>query len=298
MVGRDVNRSRRSAVFSGVARNCASYLPAALANLSRLESTYETVRYVFAVGESNDNTLEILENWVSSGRIGHVIDMANLERSELRRTVRIAMARNACLSLLRDKYQNFDHLVTFDLDSVLSNPVCELAFSRASHWLDESETRAGVFANAYPRYYDLWALRHPRLCPGDVWHAIWDRHRWCSFELAKLYHVYSRQIRIARNLAPFQVTSAFGGLSIYKVRFTKDATYIGYGTGGREQAEHVEFNKCIIGQGGELFVFPSLLVRAPQEHLFNPFNASAWLKWAIRVNDLRIVLRQTWQSRA
>lgn len=294
MANHDVQTSGRRAVFMGVGRNCAPYLPDVLSNLSRLEGAYQAVRYVFAVGESGDNTLQILQTWVSRGRQGHVIDTAHLERDEPKRTVRIAMARNACMSLSRDKYQDFDHLVAFDLDNVLSEPVCDTAFARASDWLDAGEARAGVFANAVPQYYDLWALRHPRWCPGDVWHAIWDRHSWCSFELAKFRHVYSRQVRIAQDQLPIPVTSAFGGLSIYKMRFVATATYRGLDADGREQAEHVEFNKSILERGGDLFVLPSLVVRAPQEHLFDPVDAGICLKLAMRMKDACVRLRHKW----
>lgn len=294
MANHDVQASGRRAVFMGVARNCAAYLPGVLSNLSRLESAYQAVRYVFAVGESDDDTLQILQTWVSGGRQGHVIDTAHLERDESKRTVRIAMARNACMSLLRDRYHDFDHLVTFDLDNVLSEPVCGTAFARASRWLDASEARAGVFANAVPQYYDLWALRHPHWCPDDVWQAIWNRHSWCSFELAKFRHVYSRQVRIAQDQAPIAVTSAFGGLSIYKMRFVTTATYCGLDTNGREQAEHVEFNRSVLDRGGGLFVLPSLVVRAPREHLFDPVDAGICLKLAIRMKDACVSLRHKW----
>lgn len=291
MFSRVASRGGRKAVFTGVARNCAPYLFDVLPNLLRLEHAYEAVRYVLAVGESNDGTLETLSSWVADGRSGHVIDMTCLEKDEPRRTVRIAMARNACMSHLRSAYPDFDHLVVFDFDNVLVDPVCDLAFAEASDWLDADDRRAGVFANAIPQYYDVWALRHPSWCPYDVWHAIWNRHRWYPFELAKLRHVYPKQLRIAKEESPIPVTSAFGGLAIYKMCFTKTALYSGEDAIGRERAEHVAFNENIIEQGARLFILPSLVVRAPQEHLFNPTHASAWLKLAVSIGDLGVARR-------
>jgi len=92
MSGRVARASGRKAIFTGVARNCAPYLRDVLPNLRRLERAYHAVRYVVAVGESSDGTLETLQRGLADGRAGHVIDMTCLERDEPRRTVRIAMA--------------------------------------------------------------------------------------------------------------------------------------------------------------------------------------------------------------
>ena len=282
---------RRRAVFTGVARNCAPYLRDVLLNLDRLERAYQAVRYVLAVGESNDGTLETLRGWVAAGRSGHVLDMTCVERAEPRRTVRIAMARNKCMTLLRAAYPDFDHVVVLDMDNVLAAPVSDIAFAGASAWLDADNSRAAVFANAVPRYYDIWALRHPSWCPYDVWHAIWDRPRWCPFELAKFKHVYAKQVEIAPGAGPILVRSAFGGLAIYKMRFITSARYSGEDAHGRERAEHVSFNEGIADRKGDLFVIPSLVVRAPSEHLFDAGSASAWLKWAVWMKNLPVVRR-------
>lgn len=292
MVGCVASSGGRTAVFTGVARNCTPYLRDVLFNLERLERAYSLVRYVFAVGESSDGTFEALRSWVVHGRSGHVIDMAGVERSEPRRTVRIAMARNACMALLRSAYPNYDHVVVLDMDNILVDPVSEAAFAEAGVWLDSADCRAAVFANAAPRYYDVWALRHPTWCPYDVWHAIWDRHRWCPFELAKCKHVYGKQIRIAPGAAPIPVRSAFGGLAIYKMRFLESAEYSGEDARGRERAEHVSFNEWIADRGGGLFVIPSLVVRAPPEHLFDAAGASAWLKLAVWMKTLQVARRR------
>lgn len=293
MFGRVVAGGGRRAVFTGVARNCAPYLRDVLPNLHRLERAYQTVCYVVAVGESYDGTFEALKEWVEDGRSGHVIDMSWAEKGEARRTMRIAMARNACMALIQDAYPDFDHVVVCDLDDVLVEPVCDAEFVSAGDWLEADDRRAGVFANAVPQYYDIWALRHPSWCPYDVWHAIWDRHRWCPFELAKFWHVYAKQVPIPRDADPIPVLSAFGGLSIYKMRFIRKAHYSGEDAAGREQAEHVSFNDSIVGQGGGLFILPSLVVQAPQEHLFNDTGASAWLKLAVWLKDRHSAARHS-----
>ena len=46
-----------SAVFAGVARNCASYLPEVLENLGRFAGSYARTSFVFAVSDTSDDSL-------------------------------------------------------------------------------------------------------------------------------------------------------------------------------------------------------------------------------------------------
>ena len=225
---------------------------------------------------------------------GAVVDQGNLEHVEPRRTVRIAAARNSCLDLVRAAYRDFDHVVICDLDHVLAAQVKTVEFGQAAAWLEGQPSRACVSANAMPRYYDVWALRHQLWSPYDCWHAIWDRSPRESFDMAKYRHVYRRQIRIPLDAAPIRVDSAFGGLAIYKLKFAVAARYSGVNAVGREQAEHVAFHEAIAAQGGEMFVFPSLVVQAPQEHLFDASSAPWRLRWRMLGHDLLECWRPKW----
>ena len=155
-----------------------------------------------------------------------------------------------------------------DLDDVLAQPIDVGAFARAAAWLDADPARAGVFANALPRYYDVWALRHERWCPQDCWHPIWGRKQDETFEAAKFREVFTRQIVIPPSLPPIAVHSAFGGLGIYRMPFALQGRYHGTDEQGRETSEHVAFNAAIRRAGGQLHVFPALQVHAPEQHLY------------------------------
>lgn len=272
---------RPVAVFAGAVRDCARYLPAVLRNLDRLSTAYSDVRFVFAVSDSRDQSRQILEDWLSAGRSGEVLDLGRLEADIPQRTRRIAYARNACLDWVRGQSKHFDHLVVVDMDNVLATPISLKNFESAMEWLDAAPSRAAVSANALPRYYDVWALRHETWCAYDCWHVVWERGRSVAFETSKMCEIISRQIEIPRELAPIPVRSAFGGLAIYKRRFLGDAKYVGCDTLGREVAEHVAFNEQISGAGGELFIFPSLTLQAPPEHLYRPSEFRLW--WRIRM---------------
>jgi hypothetical protein len=281
----------RRAVITGLARNCAPYLPSVLANLARLAGAYDDVHFLFAVSDSQDASLSLLEDWLAVGRRGEVLDFGVLDERLPRRTERIAWLRNACLDRLRLLPQaEWDHLVVVDLDDVfaaqMAAPVIQEPFTRAIDWLDAAPSRAAVFANAAPRYYDVWALRHPRWCPYDCWHRIWGRASDETFEAAKFREVFRRQIEIPADMPPIAVRSAFGGLGVYRLSRALEAGYCGLDTAGREVSEHVAFNEAIASKGGELHIFPALQVRAPAQHLYQPQDFK--LPWRLRMRALQL----------
>ncbi|HZX84539.1 MAG TPA: hypothetical protein VFF19_13310 [Reyranella sp.] len=270
----------RRAVFTGVARDCAAHLPGVLQNLERFAASYRAASFLFVVSDSKDNTRAILERWLADGRRGRVIDLGALEGRLTRRTERIAFARNTGLDeIVGSEDAGHDHLVVADLDDVLARPVDAQAFTRAAAWLDADPMRAGVMANAMPRYYDVWALRHERWCPDDCWHPIWGRSPDETFEAAKFREVFTRQIEIPPSLPPIAVRSAFGGLAIYRLPAALAARYRGTDATGRETSEHVAFNTAIGHAGGRLHIVPALQVHAPRQHLYQP----AEFKWRWRV---------------
>jgi hypothetical protein len=274
--------AERKAVFAGVARDCAAHLPGVLDNLGRFAASYGSASFVLVVSDSRDDTRLLLERWLGRARPGCVIDLGVLEDRLPKRTERIAHARNVGLDAVTRHFADHDHLVVVDLDDVLASPVDPDGFARAAIWLDAAPMRAGVFANARPRYYDVWALRHERWCPADCWHPIWGRAPGETFEAAKFREVFWRQIEIPPSLPPIAVRSAFGGLGIYRLSFALGARYCGIEERGRETSEHVAFNAAITRAGGQLHIFPPLRVHAPRQHLYQPSE----FKWRWRMTML------------
>jgi hypothetical protein len=268
-------QSPRSAILTGVARNCAEHLPGVLSNLQEIERHFEEVTYQFAVSDSIDATEVLLRAWLADGRRGCVKDLGHLQPTYPLRTERIAAARNSCLEHIAEM-PSATYLVVVDLDEVMAGPLDGCAVTAALRFLESGAECGGVFANALPRYYDIWALRHDHWCPDDCWHAIWDRHTNEDFQAAKVREVFTRQIEVPLALPPIEVRSAFGGMGIYKTRFTPNARYRGL-AGQSEISEHVPFNRQVRENGGRLFIFPMLTVVAPGEHLYRPCDvAQRW----------------------
>lgn len=270
------------AVFLGIARDCESFLPRVLANLEQFAATFRDPAFVFATSDCRDNSYKVLSKWLSNRHVGIVLELGELETQHPVRTVRLAAARNACLRTIRmGPWCSFEFLVVVDLDNVLATEDFVPGFAAAVKQLQNAPDWAGVFANADDRYFDIWALRHETWCPYDCWHRIWQRSPGQLFQETKIREVHARQIRIPATLPPIEVKSAFGGLGIYKQHFAKLANYDGLDAEGLPVCEHVAFNSAVVDAGGRLFVLPSLLVRAPPEHLFQGDKLA--MRWQLKM---------------
>lgn len=280
-----------------MARNCGAHLPGVLRNLERFAALYEKTAFVFVVSDSVDDSHTILERWLSlGGRQGRVIDLGVVEDRMPRRTERTAHVRNVSLDQIRGTaWADYDHLVVADLDDVLALPTVPDGFARAMDWLDAEPARAGVLANATPRYYDIWALRHDSWCPTDCWHPIWERPDAEPFEAAKFREVFARQIAIPPDVLPIPVRSAFGGLGIYRMSSALAARYCGLDDQGRDVSEHVAFNEAIGRNGGRLHIFPPLQVQAPQQHLYQAADFTWRWRLAMLAQRFAEIRRPPWR---
>jgi hypothetical protein len=298
MAAGGVKLTGRRAVFAGVARDCAAHLPAVLENLERFAALYDEAAFHFVLSDTRDDSRSILERWLAErGRRGRVLDLGVLDERLPQRTQRIAHARNTGLDDIgQSDWASYDHLVVADLDDVLAFPMAADGFAQAATWLDGAPARAGVLANAFPRYYDVWALRHEQWCPHDCWHPIWGRPVDEAFEAAKFREVFTRQIAIPPTLAPIAVQSAFGGLGIYRMGFALAARYRGVDTSGREASEHVAFNTAITAAGGQLHIFPALQVRAPQQHLYQPTEFKFRWRMAMLARRAAELVQPPWRQ--
>ncbi|MBS0220808.1 MAG: hypothetical protein JSR91_08715 [Proteobacteria bacterium] len=261
-------------------------------NLAQMGAVYGEASFIFVVSDSQDGTISILEQWLSVGRRGRVVDLGNLQRQLPLRTERIAFVRNASLDQVRNGQEmTYDHLIVVDLDDVLKVPMSMDAFARAAHWLDAAPTRGGVFANGSPRYYDIWALRHEVWCPHDCWHPVWYRDPSQDQYSLQIREVYARMVKIPSWLPPIRVQSAFGGVGIYKLKLTAGASYVGIDEHGRETCEHVTFNAGVRNAGGRLHIFPRLVTHSPAEHVEQFRNFPKRLRPMMAAHRMLMTLR-------
>jgi hypothetical protein len=105
--------------------------------------------------------------------------------------------------------------------------------------------------------------------------------------------VGGRQIRIEPTCEPIPVTSAFGGLGIYKRRYLLGKQYFARGRDGLPICEHVSVNEQISGDGGKLFILPSLVVDTPYEHIYRPRDRTYY---RTRFSEYLAERRARWKS--
>ena len=164
----------KKAVFLGVARNCAADLGAVLANIQRISELFADQAFIFVENDSKDATKTILQSWCVDRKNARTISFDGLVAQTPMRTVRLAHCRNTLMSIAKTEFPDFDYALMIDCDNINSNEMDLAAVRRALGFLEEAAGCAGVFANSAGVYYDLWALRHPTLCPGDIWEGIAD----------------------------------------------------------------------------------------------------------------------------
>jgi FkbM family methyltransferase len=258
-------RPRGTAVFVGCARSCSPHLNGVLANVTALAATYERTALVVFENDSSDDTAARLAAYAAARADAFVLSEPGLAAAISSRTKRLAHGRNACLEFVRNApYRDFDELVVLDFDQVNRQPISVDRFIDARKHLEARIQLHGVFANAQPIYYDLWALRQDPWCPGDCWADA----RAAGGADANDDFVYSRMVPVPPEAAPIEVFSAFGGLGVYKLAAALTGEYSDPTSSKFGQSEHVAFHHSMRERCASRFeIFPSLTNQTPWEHV-------------------------------
>ena len=282
-----VNKLLPKIIFAGAVQNSSKHLPTVLKNLDNISKLASEVGYIFIENDSTDTTKSDLKAWGSNKSNFNLVGLDGLSQIPAR-TVRLEIVRNTYLELIKtdSNLRGFDFLVILDMDEVNSHKIDINNFSNALSFLNDSTSRAAVFANQQGDYYDVWALRSNALCPVDVWQEVLDYahvHK-VSDEEAFSKTFAKRVFNLENYKDPIEVDSAFGGLGIYKMQFILGNInpYLGSkikvlrNDGEQLQVlrtqicEHVHFHDGIRAQGGSLFIFPSLINAILPKISFNP----------------------------
>lgn len=279
-------------IFAACARNCAPHLPAVLRNIERVSTLFADSAFVFVENDSSDGTRLILEKWGAGRPNFHLFKLDGLAARIPQRTVRLELARNACVEFIRvtPELRGFDYVIVLDCDEVAERDIPLARITRALEFLEEQDAHAGVFANNIGPYYDMWALRQNTLCPGDVWEEVVDYSlsHDVTDDVAFQETFEKRMLSFDPSREPVEVDSAFNGFGIYKMGFVRKNPnpYLGYKTkaivrGGQsgiirlQICEHVHHNLGIRSAGGRLFILPYLtLFEGAAGKL--PVPANAW----------------------
>jgi hypothetical protein len=253
-----------SILICGTAKNVGKNLDDFIKTADTAFSGFRKIEYLICESFSSDDTWERLLCLASSRSDVQCFQDEIIQKSESRRTVRIASARNQLLNHASVTFQKYDYVAMMDLDGVNRDLTKK---SVESCWVHHEWD--GVTANQPLRYYDIWALRAEDWCVSDCWKEYASFRKTMGHKQALKSAVTSKMRSISRNSPPIQVDSAFGGMAIYKMEAFLSSKYVGEDEQGIEICEHVPFHRGLADNGFKIFVMPSLVNLNPSTQIGN-----------------------------
>ena len=208
----------------GLARNCASKLPATIRFIETLSTYFESTTIVVVENGSRDKTRVILNNWADSCSSLHIIDgkvpgeenasdtNANPYYS-FKRVSRLAALRNQYLDFLKAQAvaPDFVLVLDFDVDRISIAGVLD-SFVREADWDVATAYGYSLSPTLQERYHDTYAL----VPLGE------ENIPQLESRLKSIQRNW-RQDKASSELV--EVYSAFGGLSIYKYKQINNIRY-------------------------------------------------------------------------
>lgn len=246
--------SHSRVAFVGLARNCASHLADNLERLKHLAACCGSWQLHIESNDCEDDTVPVLSDFCSKhtqatfhyqvlGRVVYGAEFAG------RRTIAMAEYRDACQRWVRSCAADSDYVVVVDFDQW--GGWSHAGLLNGIGWMIEMPGAYGMASVSLFQYdfgngpqwahYDLWALRG--VGQADCY---WDTYTnacggWGYGWLP------------AVGSPPVLVSSAFGGLCIYRTADYLKGTY-----DGTTDCEHVPFHESIAkATGKHLYMNPS-----------------------------------------
>ena len=246
----------RSIIFVGCVSDDAACARQVLANFERLSAQSEKAFFIFVENDSVDATKALLAEWCEGRENARLLCFDGLLARLPKHAERLAFLRNQIMKFIKEHdLVDYDALCLMDFDEVNKNEISSDGFAAAADFLFSDAENAGVFAVSDPIYYDIDALRHEHWCGSDFWKDY--RAAPVGEQGAILQsRIFDRQVPIEKTQPPIAVSSAFGGLALYRLSYALQATYVGLDPDGSEICEHVSFNEDIKRLGGNLYIFP------------------------------------------
>lgn len=136
----------------GTVKNCGPFLNKVFKNMETIGNIFNDYRIIIAYDKSNDNSLNILKKYQETNNkfILHIEDKLPTPY----RTHNIARARNKCLDIIRQNFNDYEYFIMIDCDDVCSKPV---NLQHLLYYLTSNTEWDSLSFNKKP-YYDTWAL--------------------------------------------------------------------------------------------------------------------------------------------
>lgn len=257
-------KSRKNILVVGTIRNGEKKLKNDIERLQDALGFADRLQWLLVESDSEDATQRVLAELTEEVADFRYLKMGNLAEQESRRTVRLAMCRNAYLRELNGNpiYKEVNYVVMADLDGVN-----RLISEKSVLSCFEREGWGACMANQDGHYYDVWALRHAVWSPNDcLEQEIFLRQFGVAEHRAKYAAIFSKMIVVPQDVDWIEVESAFGGFAIYRREVLQDVEYIGETEAGEEICEHVRLHAQIRARGHRLFINPRMINAGKTQH--------------------------------
>jgi hypothetical protein len=223
-----------------------------LDQLQHIGELFKEHQFYVMENDSEDQTLSILLSAANTYPI-KIITTRNLQNDIPSRTERLSYCRNHLLEVSKEK--NYDYYIVADLDGVFKEIKTEHFFSCFKY-----DCWVGCFPVSSDKYYDLWALRHPYLMPGDYNERLNQiPHALTNENAQRLVAIPIRNIDFSKSKGWIEVESAFGGLGLYKGYAYRESRYAGHDN-DKEICEHVVLHKNMRSQQSRLYINPEFVL--------------------------------------
>lgn len=261
-------------IVCGCTKNSSSYIQSHLEKLYLLKSLCSDFHMVIYENDSKDRTRTVLEQFKSTHSNTHMIfDKLNGKINipstvtkpyscYVQKPLNLAYARNVLLEYVETNFSHYDYMMMVDLDTVVKNFDPNMIHQILQKYNDVMWD--ALTANSDTKYYDIWALRiYPDIWNEELHGRLWknpiDYDCWMNKDQKKSVH--ENKVNIPSNFQLIPVTSAFGGLGLYKVSSINGCRY----SAEFDQSltcEHVHFHDHLNKKGGNIFICPDLVVRS------------------------------------
>jgi hypothetical protein len=228
--------------------NCVDYIDKLVSNITIISSLFSECSVILIESDSSDGSPKVLSEKLTNSGIENIVNSLGELRSKIfHRTGRISYARNTYLDIIEHRFNDWDYVLVMDFnDSNIDqiDPANILSNFKTHNW-------DMVCANQRMGYYDLWALRHPKLMPHDCWKMA------RNFDGdGRLEYVYSKFFILPEDMPWVKVDSAFGGAAFIKISSIQGARHDSINSDGEEECEWVSFCKKLNGGNPNIFINP------------------------------------------
>lgn len=251
-----------SVILVGIVRNCEKTLLDELVFFREILDKFKYTEIYLVESDSTDASLSVLSKAKQKFANFYYTSLGNLENRFEIRTERLAYCRNTYLKYIKSKKGIFDYVVVADMDNInkkLNKRSFYSSFEDAPNW-------DCCTANQSKLYYDLYALRSESLLIGDIWLDAKKLSNIFNNYYSNHIYPFSRMLKIDENMGFIQVSSAFGGIAIYKAESLENVRYSFKDEDGNINCEHVFLHQQMQINGKKIFINSKMINANWTEH--------------------------------